>query len=108
MFWPNLPLRWCFLYGLGFCFTLLSVLGSASKVRNPDGVAVIIGNRSYENRDIPAVAYAHRDAQAFRTYVIEGWGLMPTTSLIYVMLRKHRWRVLLATSVGMRGNYGAT
>ena len=70
----RLTLRWCFLYGLGFCFTLLSVLGSAGEVRNPDGVAVIIGNRSYENRDIPAVDYAHRDAQAFRAYVIEVLG----------------------------------
>ena len=38
------------------------------------GVALIIGNKEYEHRDVPEVSFAHRDAQAFRRYVIEVLG----------------------------------
>ena len=43
---------------------------------NPDGVAVIIGNRNY-TRGIPAVDFAHRDAEAFRHYVLYVLGFDP-------------------------------
>ena len=43
---------------------------------NPDGVAVIIGNRSYAG-DLPAVDFAHRDAEAFRRYVLDVLGFDP-------------------------------
>ena len=36
---------------------------------NPDGVAVIIGNRAYTG-DIPEVVFAHNDADAMRRFVI--------------------------------------
>ena len=49
----------------------------AQEVRNPDGVAVIIGNRDYAHRDVPEVTFAHRDADAFRRYVIEVLGYAP-------------------------------
>ena len=42
-----------------------------AEVRNPDGVAVIIGNRDYARRDVPEVTFAHRDADAFRRHVID-------------------------------------
>ena len=41
-----------------------------SEMRNPDGVAVIIGNKQYQNELVPDVSYAHRDAAAFKQYVI--------------------------------------
>ena len=44
--------------------------------RNPDGVAVIIGNRAYKY-DVPQVTYAHRDAEAFRRYVVDVLGFDP-------------------------------
>ncbi len=47
-----------------------------SAVRNPDGVAVIIGNRAYQY-DVPEVTYAHRDAAAFRRYVVDVLGFDP-------------------------------
>ena len=49
----------------------------AQEVRNPDGVAVIIGNRDYTNPDVPEVTFAHRDADAFRRYVIDVLGYDP-------------------------------
>ena len=45
-----------------------------AEVRNPDGVAVIIGNRAYEHQRVPEVSYAHRDAAAFKHYVIDVLG----------------------------------
>ena len=45
-------------------------------VRNPDGVAVIIGNRAYQY-EVPQVTYAHRDAAAFRRYVVDVLGFDP-------------------------------
>ena len=39
-----------------------------------DGVAVIVGNRNYTDERVPEVAYAHRDADAFRRYVIDVLG----------------------------------
>ena len=43
-------------------------------IADPYGVAVIIGNRSYTHERVPEVAYAHRDADAFRRYVIDVLG----------------------------------
>jgi len=43
---------------------------------NPDGVAVIIGNKTYQGR-IPAVDYAHRDAEAIKRYIVDILGFDP-------------------------------
>ena len=52
-----------------FCMALTPAYGEA---RNPNGVAVIIGNKAYER--VPEVSYAHRDAAAFKRYVIDVLG----------------------------------
>lgn len=46
-------------------------------VRNPKGVALIIGNGDYQHRDVPDVKYAHRDAEAFKRYVLDVLGFDP-------------------------------
>ena len=48
-----------------------------AEVRNARGVALIIGNGDYEHRDVPDVTYAHRDAEAFRGYVLTVLGFDP-------------------------------
>ena len=53
------------------------VTSAWAEVRNPHGVAVIIGNRVYRNKDIPPVDYAHRDAETFKRYVVEVLGYDP-------------------------------
>jgi formylglycine-generating enzyme required for sulfatase activity len=45
--------------------------------RNPDGVAVIIGNADYTHDRVPDVSYAGRDAAAFKRYVIDVLGYDP-------------------------------
>ena len=49
----------------------------AAEVRNPNGVAVIVGNGSYRHERVPEVAYAHRDAEAFKRYVLDVLGFDP-------------------------------
>ena len=43
---------------------------------NPDGIAVIVGNRTYPG-NLPAVDFAHNDAEAFKRFVIESLGYRP-------------------------------
>lgn len=47
---------------------------AGAEVRNPQGVAVIVGNRDYRHPDIPAVSFAHRDADAFKRYALDVLG----------------------------------
>ena len=52
----------------------LALLASATTAyANPSGVAVIIGNRHYQGA-VPEVSYAHRDAEAFKRYVVDTLG----------------------------------
>lgn len=55
---------------------LLAALVGPAQAANPDGVAVIVGNRGYQGR-VPQVDYALRDADAFHDYVIKGLGFRP-------------------------------
>ncbi len=45
--------------------------------RNADGVAVIIGNKAYTHDRVAEVSFAHRDADAFRRYVVDILGFDP-------------------------------
>ena len=55
----------------------VAVVLARAEYANPHGVAVIIGNRAYRNERVPEVAYAHRDAEAFRHYVVDVLGFDP-------------------------------
>ena len=48
-------------------------LVAAAPAPNPNGVAVVVGNRHYQE-GIPEVIYAHRDADAFKHYVVDVLG----------------------------------
>ena len=43
-------------------------------VKNRDAVAVVIGNRDYTNKDVPAVDFAVNDAKAVKKYLIKVLG----------------------------------
>jgi hypothetical protein len=62
---------------LGLAVAALMLLaGPSLAASNPDGVAVIIGNKNYQGH-IPEVTYAHRDADAMRHYIIDVLGYDP-------------------------------
>ncbi|WNJ20634.1 caspase family protein [Pontibacter sp. G13] len=44
--------------------------------RRENAIAVIIGNRDYENRDVPPVDFALQDAASMRKYLVESFGFM--------------------------------
>ncbi len=43
-------------------------------MKNPDAVAVVIGNKNYWHKDVPAVKYAIRDADAISEYLVKTLG----------------------------------
>jgi len=47
---------------------------AVAMVTNPDAVVVIIGNRNYTD-EVPPVDFAHRDADAWRTFALERLGV---------------------------------
>ncbi len=49
--------------------------------KNPDAIAVVIGNRDYTNPDVPSVDYALQDAAAMRKYLEKSYGFDPTNIL---------------------------
>ena len=51
----------------------IGLVQSSWAASNPDGVAVIIGNKVYEGR-IPPVDYAYNDAEAIKRYIIDVLG----------------------------------
>ena len=58
----------------GLLFAVLALTAGYGEVRNSTGVAVIIGNRAYDHERVPEVSYAHRDAAAFKRYVVDVLG----------------------------------
>ncbi|MDE0058146.1 MAG: caspase family protein [Defluviicoccus sp.] len=72
---------------LACAFCVLAIAGTglrepaAAAVRNPDGIAVIIGNGNYTGTG--KVLFAHRDAAAFRRYVLDVLGF-DAANVIYL------------------------
>ena len=43
-------------------------------MKNPDAVAVVIGNKNFWHKDVPEVKYAIRDADAISEYLVKTLG----------------------------------
>ena len=63
--------------GVALLWALLAPTMARGEVTNPNGVAVIVGNRSYQHERVPDVRYADRDAAAVKRYVTEVLGYDP-------------------------------
>jgi len=68
---------------------------------NPDGVAVIIGNRNYENKDVPAVKYARHDAEIMKQYLIKTLGFKEGNILFEIDASKAKFEALF----GIKGDH---
>lgn len=73
-------------------------------MRNPDGIALIIGNRNYEHPDVPSVTFAHHDAEIMRQYVIKTLGYREGNILFESDATKARFEELLGTADNHRGD----
>ncbi|MCY4452544.1 MAG: SUMF1/EgtB/PvdO family nonheme iron enzyme [Immundisolibacterales bacterium] len=69
---------------------------------NPDGVAVIVGNRNYVNDRVPSVDFAHRDAEAFKRYVLDVLGYDPEN----IIDLRDATKVELETTFGNEREHG--
>ena len=78
-----------------FAVPLWDVDSALAQVRNPHGVAVIIGNKNYTGTG--QVRFAHRDAKAFRRYVVGVLGFDPDNVI-------HLKDATQAQMVGLFGN----
>ena len=78
-----------------FAVPLWDVDSALAQMGNPHGVAVIIGNRNYTGAG--DVKYAHRDAEAFRRYVLDVLGFDPDNVI-------HLKNASQAQMVGLFGN----
>ena len=66
-----------FMFGCALIAGVAGPLSAAhAEFANPEGVAVVIGNRIYTG-DIPEVDFAHRDAEGFKRYVVDVLGFDP-------------------------------
>ena len=52
-------------------------------MKNPNAIAVVIGNRNYTQRDVPAVDFALADASIIRAYLIQTLGYKAEHVLYY-------------------------
>jgi hypothetical protein len=73
-------------------------------MRNPDAIALVIGNRRYHHRDVPKVTFAHRDAEIMRQYLIRTLGYREGNILFESDITKARFEALL----GIAGNHHGT
>jgi formylglycine-generating enzyme required for sulfatase activity len=71
-FWRSFGTR--ALASLLVAVTLAGAYSAQAVETNYYGVAVIIGNKTYQHQDVPAVDFAHNDAEAMKRFVIDVLG----------------------------------
>ena len=73
---------------------------SAAEAANEFGVAVIIGNKAYQDDRVPEVDYAHNDADAFYRFVVGILGFSPDN----VVDLRDATKARMETAFGSKGN----
>ena len=77
-------------------------LAEANKIKNPDAIAVIIGNRDYEG-STPDVDFAGNDADAMKAYVLNKLGYRPGNIIDLRDATQARLRDTFGTKESHRG-----
>jgi formylglycine-generating enzyme required for sulfatase activity len=67
----------------------------------PDAVAVIIGNKAYQHEDVPAVDFAHNDAEAMKRFVIDALGYRERN----IIDLRDATQAQLTSTFGKQGNH---
>ena len=73
----------------------------STAMQNPDGIAVVIGNRTYQHQDIPPVEYAHNDAETVKKYLMKTLGYREENIFLEKDITKARFEALF----GIYGNH---
>ena len=72
-------------------------------VRHHDGIAVVIGNRDYHNRDIPSVDYAINDAESVKRYLVRVLGYREGNIIFMKNASKANFEAVFGTAGEYRG-----
>ena len=75
-----------------------------TQMKNPDAIALVIGNGKYLHKDVPEVTFAHHDAEIIKKYLIKTLGYREGNILFETDATKARFEALL----GIAGNYQGT
>ncbi len=68
---------------------------------NQEGVAIIVGNKAYQDQDIPNVDYAHRDAEAIYKFVRDSLGFREEN----IIVLKDASQAQMVSAFGKKGNH---
>ena len=71
--------------------------------RNPDAVAVVIGNFQYDNKDVPLVDFAIRDSRAVKDYLVKGLGFQPANIIYEENASKAAFERIFGTPADFKG-----
>jgi len=75
----------------------------ATGMRNPDAIAVVIGNKYYKHHDIPNVNFARSDAESVKNYLIATLGYKEENIFLELDANKARFDELFGISGEHRG-----
>lgn len=85
--------------GLSVGTDLPFVTGAA----RPDAVAVVIGNKTYENRTLASVEFAQRDAQVLKEYLVKTLGFAESNIFLELDADKAGFEKLFGDATDHRG-----
>ena len=74
-----------------------------TKMRNPHAIALIIGNRIYEHKDVPDVIFAHNDAEIVKQDLIKTLGYKEGNIIFETDVTKAKFEALLGIASDYRG-----
>ncbi|MCS7250682.1 MAG: caspase family protein, partial [candidate division WOR-3 bacterium] len=74
-----------------------------TKMDNPYGIAVVIGNKLYEHKDVPNVDYADNDARILKEYLIKTLGYKEENIIFVLNARKSDFDKIFGTEKDYKG-----
>ena len=75
-----------------------------TNMKNPHAIAVIVGNRNYDHKDVPPVLYAYRDAETMKQYLVKTLGYKEGNIIFEYDATKVKFEALF----GIAGNHRGT
>ena len=72
-------------------------------IQNPDAIAVIIGNKSYEEEGVPDVEYAENDARVLEEYLIKTLGYKKENIIFQLNAKKSDFERIFGTEKEYKG-----
>lgn len=75
-----------------------------TKVKNPDAIAVVIGNKNYMNKDVPTADYAISDAEVMKEYLVKTMGFREGNIIYKTDITFAEFREIFGTESNHKGS----